>query len=80
MAEKKTWKEIAEALWGILDDISTAGDIAKGDDKAYRRMVEKLQVKRCEHLMSRDGYTLERVDEIAPVLKMHAETTVPKAS
>lgn len=38
--------ELIERLWRILDNIDSAGDIAKSDDAAYRRIVEKLQKSR----------------------------------
>lgn len=46
---------VAEALFKILDDIDTAGDIAKGDDAVYRRIVERLQKNRFE-VARADGY------------------------
>jgi hypothetical protein len=47
----------AQFLWKLLDDIDTAGDIAKADDKAYREMVERIQRRRFE-VGSTDGYTV----------------------
>lgn len=41
-------EEIAQFLFGLLDDIDTAGDIARADDKLYRELVEKIQRKRFE--------------------------------
>lgn len=46
---------VAEVLFKILDDIDTAGDIAKGDDAGYRRIVERLQKNRFE-VARTDGY------------------------
>lgn len=43
-----SYKEAAEALWAIIDDIDTASDRCKSDDAAYRRLVERLQRKRFE--------------------------------
>lgn len=45
----------AQFLWKLLDDIDTASDAAKADDKAYRSMVEKIQRRRFE-CGSTDGY------------------------
>ena len=45
-------------LWDILDDIDTAGDIAKFNDAAYRDMVESHQKKRWKTGITTDGYTL----------------------
>ena len=37
-------------LWMLLDDIDTADDIAKADDKLYRSICQKQQKKRWEIL------------------------------
>jgi hypothetical protein len=37
-------------LWMLLDDVDTAGDIAKADDKLYRELCEQYQRKRWEVL------------------------------
>jgi len=37
-------------LWKIIDNIDTIGDAAKGDDKGYRKAVEREQRKRWEFL------------------------------
>jgi predicted nucleotide-binding protein len=42
--------KIIYELWKIIDDIDTASDIAKGNDKAYRNMVEKKQEERWKHI------------------------------
>lgn len=47
----------SDFLFGLLDDIDTAGDMAKGDDNAYRRMVERIQRRRFE-VASTDGYSV----------------------
>jgi hypothetical protein len=47
----------ADFLFGLLDDIDTAGDIAKSDDKAYRAMVERIQRRRFE-VAETDGYSV----------------------
>lgn len=76
-------RETAEFLWALLDDIDTASDAAKGNDKLYRQMVEVLQRRRFE-VGSTDGYSItfpseqisgeavERVTE-AMVARAHAE-------
>lgn len=51
-----TDREAAIFLFGLLDDIDTVSDIAKSNDKAYRRMVEKIQNRRWECGMTTDGY------------------------
>ena len=52
-------EQIIEYLWQIIDDIDTASDIAKGNDLAYRNMVEKLQKKRWNTGITTDGYKLD---------------------
>lgn len=47
-----------EFLWGLLDDIDTASDMAKNNDSYYRRIVETLQRKRNEVGESLDGQTI----------------------
>lgn len=54
----KTKDEIIEFLYGLLDDIDTIGDIAKGNDKLYRNMVEEVQKRKSETGIESDGYTL----------------------
>lgn len=56
MAERD-YKPVAEALWQLLDNISTAGDMAKGDDAAFRRMADGFCEQRGKYLES-DGYKL----------------------
>jgi hypothetical protein len=51
------FKKIAEDLWQILDNIDTASDIAKGDDKLYRSLVAQEHKKRFEYAGT-DGYIL----------------------
>lgn len=47
-------------LYDLLDDISTAGDAAKSNDQAYRKMVEKIQAKKNDcGVQSLNGYTLD---------------------
>lgn len=44
-------------LYMLLDDIDTIGDLAKGDDSVYRRLVEKKQ--RLKNLfITSDGYDI----------------------
>lgn len=52
------FEKAAQFLWGLLDDIDTAGDRAKGDDKAYRQIVERLQRRRFE-VGSTDGFVVQ---------------------
>jgi hypothetical protein len=50
-------RNLVEKLWDIIDDIDTASDMAKADDKWYRLRVESLQSKRFNYVTS-DGYKL----------------------
>jgi hypothetical protein len=50
-------RNIVEKLWDIIDDIDTASDMAKDNDRRYRNRVEFLQRQRFDYVMS-DGYEL----------------------
>lgn len=50
-------EDIAQFLFARLDDIDTASDVAKLDDVAYRRIVERIIRRRFE-VASTDGYTV----------------------
>lgn len=52
------YRQIIEQLWGLLDDIDTAGDMFKSDDAAYRQYVEAKQRCRFGTGITTDGYTL----------------------
>lgn len=54
---EKEWKDIALYLFYLLDDIDTASDIVKGDDKLYREYVDALCRKRFE-VAETDGYSV----------------------
>lgn len=51
------YEGIAHFLFGLLDDIDTAADIAKGDHRLYREMVERIHRRRFE-VASTDGYAV----------------------
>ena len=51
------YKEIANFLFGLLDDIDTAEDIAKNDDKWFRKMAHKAHRRRFE-VATTDGYSV----------------------
>jgi hypothetical protein len=64
------WEDIARFLFDLLDDIDTASDIAKSDDKLYREYVEKLHRRRFE-VADTDGYEVifkDRVNEQESIL------------
>ena len=48
-----------ERLFGLLDDIDTADDIAKSDLAYYRDLVRNLASKRFDGGIKTDGYTLD---------------------
>lgn len=49
---------VAQYLYQLLDDIDTAGDMAKSDDVLYRRLVECQQAKKGKVVADCDGYTV----------------------
>jgi hypothetical protein len=53
----KEWQEKAEALWALLDDVDTAGDMFKPEITAYFKYVNKKSQERFQHLTS-DGYNI----------------------
>lgn len=53
------YKIIAEWLYDILDDIDSANDMAKENDKSYRKTVHRLQKLKNEVGRSLDGQTVE---------------------
>lgn len=55
------YKQAAIRLWQMLDDIDTYSDMAKGDDKFYRKLVERKQRERMKVMVS-DGYSLLSLD------------------
>ena len=59
----KMYHEVAQRLYALLDDIDTAGDIAKGDDALYRKIVERTQSKKGTFVISCDGQTVRLVDD-----------------
>ena len=46
------------ALWGIIDDIDSYGDMAKSNDSVFRKLTEKRQKDRWNTGITCDGYTL----------------------
>lgn len=49
---------LVNVLWDLLDDIDTASDIVKGNDQAYRNLVERIQKKRWDTGVVTDGYRI----------------------
>ena len=56
---RKELESTIEYLWQIIDDIDTAGDMAKSNDKAYREIVERKQRLRWKTGITTDGYDLD---------------------
>ncbi len=56
---KTTFKDAAEALWQLLDDIDTQDDACRDNDALFRTRVRELQKKREDWAVSSDGQTLE---------------------
>lgn len=59
-ASLEEWKDKAEKLWCLLDDIDTAIDMFKPDLTPYVRYVDKKHKLRFEHMES-DGYKVINV-------------------
>lgn len=57
LGESLPLEEIAQRLWAIIDDIDTYSDMAKGDQKLYRSLVERRQRDRFKYGTT-DGYTV----------------------
>jgi len=56
-------RETVKHLYDLLDDIDTAGDMAKSNDAGYRKLVEQIQRRKNDNVgqwggVSSDGYTL----------------------
>lgn len=78
----KAVEALAQALWGLLDDIDTLDDACRDDDKAFRDAVRKVQRRRFE-FGSTDGHTvtfpaLSALQE-QPVLATHRHKRRGKA-
>ncbi len=56
-ATLEEWKAKAEALWILLDDIDTAGDMYKPEINGYFKYINKKIAKRFRHMQS-DGYEI----------------------
>ena len=59
-ATLEEWKAKAEALWILLDDIDTAGDMFKPEITAYFKYVNRKAAERQTHMQS-DGYIILNV-------------------
>jgi hypothetical protein len=52
------WRDVAEKLWHLLEEISAMDDACKSDDAAFRREAYRLAERRLLHLPSSDDYEL----------------------
>lgn len=52
------WEQVARDLYNILDDIDSADDLAKDNEKLYRNLVREYHLKRFAYAET-DGYTVE---------------------
>jgi len=59
-ATLEEWKRKAEALWSLLDDISTAGDMFKPEITNYFKYVNMKCEERSKYMQS-DGYFIVNV-------------------
>lgn len=66
------YQKLSQDLWNLLDDISTADDAAKSNDKAFRKRAYELAEKR-NQLMSSDGYRLFRFKDGTPLTEPEPE-------
>ena len=68
-----------EFLWTIIDDIDTYGDMAKGNDKMFRKLVEDAQKRRWETGIESDGYSLDFSGlKTCPISHLSKPDTPPK--
>ena len=67
-----SFREMAEKLWGLLDDIDTASDMFKPQDEksamAFYKYAMSKQAERHQYLKS-DGYKLYTSDEFEQLPK-----------
>lgn len=71
-----SFREMAEKLWGLLDDIDTASDMFKPSDEksamAFYRYVMSKQSERHKYLKS-DGYKLYTNEEFEQLPKSESQ-------
>lgn len=58
-AKEEMYQHLIEQLWAIIDDIDTYGDMAKSDDKMFRRLVEARQKTRWNLGITSDGQGIQ---------------------
>lgn len=68
MTVEINWPQKAEALWSLLDDISTASDMIKPHDERSYKAFYDFAMKKCEqrsqHMVSPDGYSLLALEDL----------------
>lgn len=62
--KKKTYKQIAEELWRLLDSIDTLPDMIhprtiEGHEKTWKMMIRRAEKR--HQLLKTDGYTLLKI-------------------
>ena len=66
-------RQVASSLYDLLDDIDTAGDVAKSNNHLYRTLVEDIQAKKSASGVYSDGYRLlfdlDRMGDCESVLR-----------
>ena len=63
---KKTYKQIAEALWGLLDSIDNLPDMIHPSNTEGHKKTWKMMVKRAEKrhkLLKSDGHKLTKAND-----------------
>lgn len=63
--KKKTYKQIAEDLWDLLDSIDTLPDMIhprteKGHEKCWKMMIRRAEKR--HKLLKTNGYTLSKIN------------------
>ena len=66
------YEKVARFLFGVLDDIDTADDMAKADETLYRSLVRRYHAKRFL-VATTDGYTLTWLDDPAIPVAAHSD-------
>lgn len=65
--------EAAVKLWALLDDIDTASDVAKGDDKLYREICDRIQRRRFDVMSGETWDEQQKLVGFVPGWPLHSE-------
>lgn len=75
IAKENEWlRGVVGFLFGVLDDIDTADDLAKGNEKLYRNLVRRHHERRWETGIKTDGYDLDLSELVVPETQRDPET------